>query len=54
MNNGQYYYAPHRSVWGIWRSKISNDGIIEGEFIKDCTTRADARAEVYRLNGWTK
>ena len=45
---GQYYYAPHRSSWGIWLISGSNSGT----FIKDCASRDEARREVYRLNGW--
>ena len=59
--DGEYYYAPHRSLWGIWKwhswvtkvdGKIMECGI--GEFIKDCVTKEKAREEVYRLNGWNK
>lgn len=49
---GQYYYEPHRSKWGIWRHHVSSDGTELGTFIKDCFTREEARKEVYRLNGW--
>ena len=51
---GRYYYAPHRSSWGIWESEQLGNGYFTGKFIKDCFTKEEARAEVYRLNGWTK
>jgi hypothetical protein len=54
--DGQYYYAPHRRQWGIWQyheEKVSDQvSVGSGTFIKDCPTKAEARAEVYRLNGW--
>lgn len=61
-NDGEYYYAPHRSLWGIWRWNTwkTKDGagkVIEcgcGEFVKDCVTKKKAREEVYRLNNWKK
>lgn len=52
MLEGQYYYAPHRSSWGIWRNHNHDNGLSTGTFIKDCLTREEARKEVYRLNGW--
>ena len=50
---GQYYYAPHRNMWGIWQWHLFNiaDGGY-GKFVKDCPSQEDARREVYRLNGW--
>jgi len=50
--DGQYYYAPHRRSFGIWLHHEEGNGYSSGEFIKDCLTREEARAEVYRLNGW--
>ena len=50
--DGQYYYAPHRSMWGIWQHHIIGDGMSEGTFIKDCKTKKEAADEVGRLNGW--
>lgn len=52
MRNGQYYYAPHRSMWGIWRNENLGGGVETGTFIKDVPTKEEARNEVYRLNGW--
>lgn len=47
MRAGQYYYAPHRRMWGIWR----NEGL-SATFIGDYPTKEEAKSEVYRLNGW--
>lgn len=52
MRDGQYYYAPHRRMWGIWRNEELGNGFRTGTFIKDCLTREEAKSEVYRLNGW--
>lgn len=49
--DGQYYYAPHRRMWGVWQwHQFKNGGV--GTFYKDYPTKEDARKEVYRLNGW--
>lgn len=48
----QYYYAPHRRLWGIWEVRRTADGIVPGDFVRDCQTREEARREVYRLNNW--
>ena len=53
MKDGQYYYAPHRSSWGIWQHHELGGGLSTGTFIRDCSTREEARREVYRLNGWS-
>lgn len=47
-----YYYAPHRSMWGIWKRINLGNGYATGDFIKDCYTKEEASREVYRLNGW--
>ena len=50
---GEYYYHPHRSLWGIWRwHSLGAAGSGRGEFVKDCMTQEEARREVYKLNGW--
>lgn len=54
MNRGKYFYAPHRSKWGIWRRDNEQDeGVNTGTFITDYPTKEEAAKEVYRLNGWT-
>lgn len=54
IRDGQYYYAPHRSVYGIWQNHELGNGRATGTFIKDCLTKEEARKEVYRLNGWDR
>lgn len=44
---GQYLYRPHRNMWGIYRRWESGNA-----HIVDFPTKEEARAEVYRLNGW--
>lgn len=52
VKNGEYYYAPHRSSWGVWRW-FWNGEFGHGEFFKDYDTREEARKAVYELNGWS-
>lgn len=52
LKDGQYYYAPHRSMWGVWQHHDHGNGCSSGTFIDDYMTKEEARAEVYRLNKW--
>ena len=52
VKDGQYYYAPHRRMWGIWKHHEDGNGYSHGDFIKDVPTKEEASKEVYRLNGW--
>lgn len=52
MTNGQYFYARHRSMWGVWKRDNPNESARSGTFIKDFPTKEEARNEVYKLNGW--
>lgn len=52
MYNGQYYYARHRNMWGVWQHETLADGMSHGRFVDDFVTRAEARAYVFRANGW--
>lgn len=45
-----YHYAPHRSLWGIW--KWDSEKKTSATFVKDCQTKDEAKAEVNKLNGW--
>ena len=47
--DGQFYYAPHRRLWGVWQWHESGS---YGEFVRDFETRDAAVLEVYRRNGW--
>ena len=51
---GQYYYAPHRSSWGVWRKGKESDGISMDDFITDFSTKIQAENFVYKMNGWKK
>jgi hypothetical protein len=50
--DGQYYYARHRGLWGIWLHHEFVDGSSTGDFVKDCMTKTEAMKEVAKLNGW--
>lgn len=51
---GQYYYAPHRNKWGVWKvGKIAPNGAHIDEFIMDFSTKIQAENFVYKMNGWT-
>ena len=46
VKDGQYYYAPHRRLWGIWQHHDDGSGYGHGDFVKDCVTKEEARKEV--------
>jgi hypothetical protein len=50
--DGQYYYARHRGLWGIWLHHEFVDGSSTGDFVKDCMTKMEAMKEVAKLNKW--
>lgn len=52
LKEGQYYYAPHRSQWGVWRREPTVNGVSGGQFIADFPTKIQARNFVYKMNGW--
>ena len=55
VKDGQYYYAPHRRSWGVWRAGNTDvKGIRSDTFISDFGTKIQARDFVYRMNGWRK
>lgn len=55
VKDGQYYYAPHRRSWGVWRAgKTSDKGIRSDTFISDFATKIQAENFVYKMNGWKK
>ena len=53
-SEGQYYYARHRSMWGVWRAGKDVNGFRDDDFIKDFVNKEDARKYVYSLNNWFK
>ena len=52
MKNGQYYYRPHRSSWGVFKAVDYGGGVRVDEFVTDCYTKEEAEREVYSRNGW--
>ena len=48
MKVGEYYYAPHRKNWGVWK-RVTPD---TGTFVQDFKTREEARTFVFEKNGW--
>ena len=52
-SDGDYYYRPHRNMWGIWQHHELQDGFGNDTFIKDCASKQEVIDEVARLNGWT-
>ena len=51
--DNQFYYAPHRDLWGVYQHHDDGSGHSCGTHIDDYPTREAARREVFRLNGWT-
>jgi hypothetical protein len=52
MKVGQFYYAPHRRMWGVWKNHNHGNGCSSGEFIMDFPSKDSARRFVYKMNGW--
>ena len=49
---GQYNYARHRSLWGVWLwTSVTENGAC-GTFVKDFATKEEAREFVWEMNGW--
>lgn len=51
---GQYHYAPHRSLWGVWVWTSVDERGAEGTFVKDFCSKEQAREYVWQMNGWGK
>lgn len=55
LKEGQYYYRPHRNMWGVWKvGKKDQSGVSMDDFIMDFSTKIQAERFVYKMNGWTK
>lgn len=52
VREGQFYYGPHRNMWGVWRKGADIDGIQMDDFIEDFPLKTQAREYVYIMNGW--
>ena len=48
---GQYHYAPHRSLWGVWVWTSVDERGAEGTFVKDFCSKEQAREYVWQMNG---
>lgn len=54
LKEGQYYYAPHRRSWGVWKAgKTGKNGTRIDDFITDFSTQIQAKNFVYKANGWS-
>ena len=49
---GQYYYAPHRNKWGVWKAGKVINGVQMSQFIMDFSTQVQAKDFVYKMNGF--
>lgn len=49
---GQLYYAPHRSLWGVWRLGKKVNNVQSNDFVRDFATKEEAREFVYKENNW--
>ena len=49
---GNFYYAPHRTQWGVWQWDWVSENGASGKFIKDFRSKEEARAFVWENNGW--
>ena len=52
VREGQYYYAPHRRSWGVWKKGATINGYTMDAFVTDFATKERARTYVYNMNGW--
>ena len=52
--DGQYYYAPRRTQWGVYLNRNGGNGCSSGTLVKYCSTKEEAKELVSSLNGWTK
>ena len=54
VKEGQYYYAPHRGMWGVWKAGKVVNGVRMDDFIMDFSTKVQASNFVYKMNNWRK
>lgn len=50
--NKKYYYSPRRNMFAVYEYTTEGQ-FTDGKLVKYCHTKEEAKAEVYRLNGWT-
>ena len=49
---GQFFYGRHRSSFGVWVWEYVSETSASGQFIRDFQSREEARAYVWKMNGW--
>ena len=49
---GKYHYGRHRGSWGVWQWIRVTESDASATFIKDFVDVKDAKAFVYKMNGW--
>ena len=49
---GQYHYGRHRSMFGVWVCDYVSKSSASSSFIGDFRSREEARAYVWKMNGW--
>ena len=47
---GNYYYAPHRRHWGVWKVGKKINGCSNNQFICDFATKIQADEFVKKMN----
>lgn len=51
---GQYFYGRHRNDFGVWVYDFvdAEKGCASADFVCDFQSREEARAFVWKMNGW--
>ena len=49
---GQYFYARHRSHFGVWVYDFVSETAASRKHVADFSTREEARSFVWKMNGW--
>ena len=52
VKEGQFYYAPHRSSWGVWKRGETTNGCTIDDFVDDFASKEEARKFVFKANNW--
>lgn len=51
---GQYQYAPHGILWGVWQYNYVQGDCYTARFVRDFKTQEEAKEFVYNKNNWKK
>ena len=49
---GDYFYGRHRNMFGVWVYDTVTENYTSGNFVADFHSREEARAFVWKMNGW--